>query len=639
MAKNDFPYKAKDLYFDAIQALAELDGQGNAESMLTAIINRCKIPEEILKIPHKGKSNKSEVQYQFEWALTDLKNSGYFIKIGRDWKLTERGWAASKKDKPGQFGVQKDSDMGEQKKDNFYCDLAKLKGEKIYSYTKGNESIYFHLVDINTIGVDEDVDEEEGTKGASRTRGEITFQRSEIETLVSSAEIETIKKERVERLALALIWGKAVDVASLFPDVKDATWIFALEGLFAASPHVFIYKGGAAQQLFWNPDISHEIGEIVEIQSLERAPLSIEAFDGEGKSSSDKSSVKKVPRSWPYQEVVYGAPGVGKSYRIEKEMGEYEPIRTTFHPDSDYSSFVGAYKPIMKKVTRTALDGTKPKKADVPGLEEDPQEETIAYEFRAQAFIKAYVKAWEKFAEGEPVFLLIEELNRGNSAQIFGDIFQLLDRGADGFSVYPIDADEDLRAYLGKELSGLDEKAMGLEEGLAGKVKKGEKLVLPSNLYIRATMNTSDQSLFPMDSAFKRRWDWVYVPICNAGKNWKVVAQGKEFDWYDFLVKVNGAIRKTLKNADKQMGYFFIQADGEGKISAGRFVQKVLFYLFNDVFKDWELPMDIFKKSGDEAYQFGDFFDENGGVKEAEVASFLSGILGGESGKSAAEEA
>ena len=290
---------------------------------------------------------------------------------------------------------------------------------------------------------------------------------------------------------------------------------------------------------------------------------------------------------------------------------------------------------------RTALDGTKLVMADVNGVGESlKKERVIVYDFVPQAFVKAYVKAWKKFAAGEAVFLVIEEINRGNCAQIFGDLFQLLDRGEDGFSEYPIEADADLEKYLSKEFAGLDEGSMGLDEGLAAEVKAGKKLVLPSNLYLRATMNTSDQSLFPIDSAFKRRWDWVYVPIrAPEGDGFvarQIVADGKKFDWYCFITKVNEVILGTLKNTDKQMGYFFVKASGgTGEIGAARFAEKVLFYLFTDVFKDWDLPKEIFGKGENEFYKFGDFFDGKGGVKEGEVAAFLSHVLG--EGESAAE--
>ena len=140
----------------------------------------------------------------------------------------------------------------------------------------------------------------------------------------------------------------------------------------------------------------------------------------------------------------------------------------------------------------------------------------IVYDFVPQAFVKAYVDAWRKMdatqGEGgaaEPVFLVIEEINRGNCAQIFGDLFQLLDRKEDGCSNYPIDADDDLKRFLA------DERRLGNCNAIPGEVRDGSKLILPPNLYIRATMNTSDQSLFPMDSAFKRRWEWKYLSLIH----------------------------------------------------------------------------------------------------------------------------
>jgi 5-methylcytosine-specific restriction endonuclease McrBC GTP-binding regulatory subunit McrB len=115
-------------------------------------------------------------------------------------------------------------------------------------------------------------------------------------------------------------------------------------------------------------------------------------------------------------------------------------------------------------------------------------------------FTNAYIAAWENTKK--PVYLVIEEINRGNCAQIFGDLFQLLDRDKEtGKSEYPIKADKDLVAHI--------EKVLGAgHEGI-----KNSELCLPPNLIIYATMNTSDQSLFPMDSAFKRRWSWIYEPI------------------------------------------------------------------------------------------------------------------------------
>ena len=304
------------------------------------------------------------------------------------------------------------------------------------------------------------------------------------------------------------------------------------------------------------------------------------------------------PPHLPLQQIYYGAPGTGKSHEIEELTQEAEKkgrvFRTTFHPDSDYSTFVGAYKPTIAQKPVRNVAGDVVKKGDA-----EVQEEVITYSFTPQAFTRAYVKAWK--SPDKPVFLIIEEINRGNCAQIFGDLFQLLDRGDDDQSCYPIDADTDLRQYLEKELG---EGHKGIESG---------KLRLSSNLYIWATMNTSDQSLFPIDSAFKRRWDWHYTPICNAQKGWKIEANGNQYDWWDFLLKINARIERTTSSEDKQLGYFFCKADGDGKISAEKFVSKVVFYLWNDVFKDFaDASDDPFKSADGKRMTFRKFYDAVG---------------------------
>ncbi len=315
------------------------------------------------------------------------------------------------------------------------------------------------------------------------------------------------------------------------------------------------------------------------------------------------------------QQIYYGAPGTGKSHEIKEQTAEAEEqgrvFRTTFHPDSDYSTFVGCYKPTIaqKAVRNVAGDVVKRDGKEV-------FEDYISYQFVPQAFTNAYVKAWQT---DEPVFLIIEEINRGNCAQIFGDLFQLLDRGDDGVSDYPIKADSDLCKYLEKELG----------EGHDG-IKDG-KIRLPRNLHIWATMNTSDQSLFPIDSAFKRRWDWHYTPICNAKKGWKVEANGNQYDWWDFLQKINERIERATSSEDKQLGYFFCKPDGNGVISAEKFVSKVIFYLWNDVFKDFaDSSDDPFKVADGNRMTFRSFYiaDENGKtiVNEDNVEALLGSI-------------
>ena len=252
-----------------------------------------------------------------------------------------------------------------------------------------------------------------------------------------------------------------------------------------------------------------------------------------------------------------------KEYKFEQKV-----FRTTFHPDYDYAQFVGAYKP--KK-----------------------ESEKITYSFVPQVFAKAYATAWKlqlTGAAGANVFLVIEEINRGNCAQIFGDIFQLLDRNFSGASQYSIDADNDFATWL-KEESVLKD----VWPDYVDKVGEG-KLKLPSNLNILATMNTSDQSLFPMDSAFKRRFDWEYVPIkyakdSDCGENWdadefKLEIGNSKYMWLDFLEKINADIYEVTRSEDKQMGEFFIKPKDEKTILFEDFRSKVLFYLWDSVYKD-----------------------------------------------------
>ena len=281
-----------------------------------------------------------------------------------------------------------------------------------------------------------------------------------------------------------------------------------------------------------------------------------------------------------YQQIFFGTPGSGKSHRV-KELTKGKKIhRTTFHPDNDYASFVGCYKPTMV-------------------------EEEIKYSFTPQVFTEAYIDAWQN--PGEKVYLVIEEINRGNCAQIFGDLFQLLDRNANGYSDYRIKADNDLRDYL---YSRLGKDHNGIENG---------ELCLPPNLYIFATMNTSDQSLFPMDSAFKRRWDWEYVPVDYSedipSSKFIITLGNKKYRWVDFLKKVNKRILEVTDSEDKQMGNFFIKADA----SEVEFKSKVMFYLWNEVCRDeYHTQNNFFRyKQGSEEkeFSFNELYQVDGLIK------------------------
>lgn len=306
------------------------------------------------------------------------------------------------------------------------------------------------------------------------------------------------------------------------------------------------------------------------------------------------SGSNSTPKDY-IQRIYYGAPGTGKSNKVEKDTKGKIRYRTTFHPDTDYSSFVGCYKPTMNG-------------------------NDIEYSFVPQVFLTAYTAAWNNSTED--VYLIIEELNRGNCAQIFGDMFQLLDREKNGYSSYVIRPDQDILRYLekgttvdGKEIKAINdvhryisilkEKYPSDAEKI-GKDGKIDCMALPDNLHIIATMNTSDQSLFPMDSAFKRRWDWEYIKINYSHEDLTdtTLELGQSLPWMKVLQELNNFIKNTNQSTTKQLGEWFIQPDEKNHITQQVFINKVLFYLFNDAFKDNDDFRELF---GSEFY-FEDFY-------------------------------
>lgn len=356
----------------------------------------------------------------------------------------------------------------------------------------------------------------------------------------------------------------------------------------------------------------------------------IEGVEDESKSQNN------VPMSRrPLQQITYGAPGTGKSHGINTLLKTTNHVRTTFHPDSDYASFVGAYKPTMVK---------QEKRSSYDVLDNDnkhEEEEIIAYKFVPQAFIKAYVSAWKNYPK--ETVLVIEEINRGNCAQIFGDLFQLLDRKDNGFSSYPIDADADIAQYLCSELKDILPNEGDVSEinnvfsenypdGIVEQIKNGTKLLLPNNLYIWATMNTSDQSLFPIDSAFKRRWDWKFVKISDAHKNWTIHFGDEACSWWEFIKKMNKIIAKETSSDDKKLGYFFCKPSNEDEdfINEERFVGKVLFYLWNDVFKDGETKYFEVSDDPEDEPTFEAFYNDDCTPCVAAIRKFIVGIVGEE---------
>jgi MoxR-like ATPase len=272
--------------------------------------------------------------------------------------------------------------------------------------------------------------------------------------------------------------------------------------------------------------------------------------------------------------IVFGAPGTGKSFGLKNDchklmmdtVGTYE--RVTFHPDYSYSRFVGTYKPVM-----------------------DMDEKSIRYDFVPGPFMRVYVDALKsgRTEAPQPHLLLIEEINRAKVAAVFGDVFQLLDRDDDGVSEYEIQASEDVRRYLASKLGGSPDNY--------------RKIRIPNNMFIWATMNSADQGVFPMDTAFKRRWNFEYLGINEneekiaAIGNIKLARTDEVINWNTLRKAINAKMSSDefRINEDKLIGPFFlskkiIMSDESGMIvNQDRFVKafksKVIMYLYEDAVK------------------------------------------------------
>jgi len=367
---------------------------------------------------------------------------------------------------------------------------------------------------------------------------------------------------------------------------------------------------------------------------------------------------------FPRNRILFGAPGTGKSFTINNDREELLGVdneddyeRVTFHPDYSYANFVGTYKPVMvddsadsislatEKEALTVLtdesisaqekydllydkfkdgkltllpfllglftdDDFKTRKKDGSDTADDNNAERnhgrairpyvnlskpssgkkdISYEYVPGPFMRMYVKALKNSRTDniKPFLLIIEEINRANVAAVFGDVFQLLDRGSNFVSEYPIQATEDIKKYLAKELGG--------------KTEDYNKIKIPDNMFIWATMNSADQGVFPMDTAFKRRWDFTYLGIDDNDKELKgrfVTIGSKEkqrIEWNELRKAINEFLAEARINEDKQLGPYFISKsivipkDGgteiDSKLFCDAFKNKVLMYLFDDAAK------------------------------------------------------
>lgn len=289
----------------------------------------------------------------------------------------------------------------------------------------------------------------------------------------------------------------------------------------------------------------------------------------------------------PRNLIFFGAPGTGKSYRLARQAEKYfdkrNVGRVTFHPDYTYAQFVGCYKPVTTMRTVTDEDGT-----------ESTQSE-ISYGFVPGPFLETYIAAVQN--PGTNYLLVVEEINRANPAAAFGDVFQLLDRDSDGRSEYEIAAPREMREYLRVFLPEYATTAyiQDPERLLSEQLRlrdEAERLSLPPNMFIWATMNSADQGVFPMDTAFKRRWDFRYMGIDKgsdkiAGYAVPVGTPARMVSWDALRRGINQVLLNAGVNEDKLLGPFFISparlADPDGFTQV--FKDKVLLYLFEDAAK------------------------------------------------------
>lgn len=263
-----------------------------------------------------------------------------------------------------------------------------------------------------------------------------------------------------------------------------------------------------------------------------------------------------------FNKILYGAPGTGKSYSLEKDLPEEQLIRTVFHPDTQYSDFVGCLKPVMK-------------------------DDTVTYQFRPGPFTLALIKAVNE--PSTSFHLVIEEINRAAAAAVFGEIFQLLDREEDGSSSYSIDiSDPDLLNYIQGTLNRLtaNDELVALFDN--------SKIKLPSNLSLLATMNSSDQAVMPMDTAFKRRWEFEYLQIdyskASPGNLDLLLtvdsgADVRKVSWANFAKTINTILINDGVPEDRLLGHRFI-SENELKTGAEQALKgKLLMYLWDDVLR------------------------------------------------------
>lgn len=249
--------------------------------------------------------------------------------------------------------------------------------------------------------------------------------------------------------------------------------------------------------------------------------------------------------------IITGSPGTGKSYETNTFYSK-NSIRCVFHNEYTNSDFIGTYKPI-------------------------PNNESIIYSFIPGPFTKAVLNSFNK--PDEMHNLIIEEINRADASAVFGEVFQLLDRNESGTSEYSINISDEMKNYLVKNLESDNQELINL-------IKDNSKIIIPSNLNIIATMNTSDQGVFTLDTAFKRRWIFVFKDIdfkkCNY-KDTLLKISGHDITWENFATTINSYMMQNELPEDRQIGQFFLRENELNNEDI--FVSKLLYYIWTDIAK------------------------------------------------------
>ena len=483
----------------------------------------------------------------------------------------------------------------------------KCVGSMVYLSTENSEQLFFTKNFANSFGESKDYNVGSNffsvnvVKTSMHSSSSLRFPERHAELLsvakgkidVSPVGYENITADKnylgssIKKFAILFLWlNRYTDFVS-----KDSIYSDCLKNLKDK------YSGELIANLKWKDNsVKTEIKNLIadiklsdEQEFLKRKDFQL--IENLRNSKLETSENKNFAKNHS-QLIYYGVPGCGKSHKVDKIINaaipnendrEHQVIRVVFHPDYTNSDFVGQIMPLVD-------DG-------------------IEYRFKAGPFTRILKHAYKEHSK--KFFLVIEELNRGNAASIFGDLFQLLDREKDGFSTYSIN-NPDISSFIMSEDDYHNDKIVPESKLVGGdKWTLDTPIRLPPNLSILATMNTSDQNVFTLDNAFQRRWKMEYIPNNIKYEDMKDDAQKNQYDlkigetnikWGAFRDKINEKIsdsKFSFSNAeDKQLGLFFIKAESETdtaeeiheadkpeKIPESDFANKVLKYLWNDIFK------------------------------------------------------